>query len=303
MRGRVRTAAAILVGALVLAACGRLTGTGGDGSTGPTGGPRIEHPTGSDELVLRVEQRGGFVPFEHTLTRVPSWSLYGDGRVIVEGPQIEIYPGPALPNLLVFRLTEEGVQAVLEAARDAGLMDRDASYPNPCITDVPATVFTTTAEGRTTVVSADALGMGPSACPGVDDEARAKLEAFWSKLTDLGSWLPEGSVGPEEPYVAAEIRIYVRPYRGEPDLAQEPIAWPLETPLADLGAPFEGAGERMRCGVVSGADLETLRPLLERANQLTPWESGGKRYGLLLRPLLPDEHGCETPLPSVGRSS
>jgi hypothetical protein len=293
MRQGVRTAAVIVAGALVLAACGRLTDAGGGGDTGPTGptGPGIDHPTGSDELVLRVEQQGGFVPFEYALTRVPSWSLYGDGRVIVEGPQIMIYPGPALPNLLVSRLTEEGVQAVLAAAREAGLMERDASYPNPCVTDAPTTVFTTTAEGHTTVVSADALGMGPGACPGVDDEARAKLETFWSKLTDLASWLPEGSVGPEEPYVAAEIRIYVRPYRGEPDLAQEPIAWPLETPLADFGEPFEG-GERTRCGVVSGADLETLLPLLERANQLTPWESEGRRYGLLLRPLLPDEHGC-----------
>lgn len=287
-----RSTAMIVAGALLLAACGRLTGGGGTGTTGPTGGPGIEHPTGADELVLRVEQRDGFVPFEYTLTQVPSWSLYGDGRVIVVGPQIEIYPGPALPNLLVFRLTEEGVQVVLAAARDAGLMDRDASYPNPCITDVPATVFTTTAGGRTTVVSADALEMGPSACPGVDDEARAKLETFWSKLTDLASWLPQGSVGAEEPYIATEIRIYVRPYRGEPDLAQEPIAWPLDTPLADFGEPFEGAGENMRCGVVSGAELETLLPLLERANQLTPWESAGERYGLLLRPLLPDEHGC-----------
>jgi hypothetical protein len=173
-------------------------------------------------------------------------------------------------------------------------MDRDASYPNPCITDVPTTVFTTTAEGRTTVVSADALGVGPSGCPGVDDGARAKLEAFRSKLTDLGSWLPEDRLGPEEPYVAAEIRIYVRPYRAEPGLAQEPIAWPLEPiawplePLAGFGEPFDG----MRCGVVRGAELEALRPLLERANQPTPWESAGGRYGLLLRPLLPDEHGC-----------
>jgi hypothetical protein len=276
----------IVAGAFALGACGRLTDAGGGEGAGPAG-PRIDHPTGSDELVLRVELRDGFVPFELTLTRVPSWSLYGDGRVIVEGPQIAIYPGPTLPALLVFRLTEEGVQAVLAAARDAGLMDRDASYPNPCITDLPTTVFTTTAEGRTTVVSADALGMGPSGCPGVDDDARAELMAFWSKVLDLASWLPEDQLGPEEPYVAAEVRIYVRPYRAEPGLAQEPIAWPLE-PLAGFGEPSEG----MRCGVVRGAELEALRPLLERANQLTPWESAGGRYGLLLRPLLPDEHGC-----------
>ncbi len=297
MRARVRTTALIVAGALVLAACGRLTGAGGGGgSTGPTGSTGstggIDHPRGPDELVLRVELQGGFVPVEYHLTRVPSWSLYGDGRVVVEGPQIEIYPGPALPNLLAFHLTEEGVQAVLAAARDAGLMEGDRRYPQPCVADAPTTVFTVVADGRTSVVSADALDLGPGSCPGVDEEARGKLAAFWAKLTDLASWLPEGSVGPEEPYVATEIRIYVRSYRGDPDLAQEPVTWPLETPLARFGEPFEGALEDVRCGVVSGADLETLRPLLERTSQLTPWESEGERYGLLLRPLLPDEHGC-----------
>lgn len=287
-----RVTAAIVVGAFVLTACGRLTGTGGGtGGTGSTG-PGIDHPTGSTELVVRVELEGGFVPIEYTLTRVPSWSLYGDGRVIVEGPQIEIYPGPALPNLLTFRITEEAVQAILEAAREAGLMHGDARYPQPCVADAPTTVFTVTAEGRTSVVSAEALDLGPSSCPGVDEEARGKLRTFWAKLTDLASWLPEGQVGPEEPYVASEIRVFVGPYRSEPDLAQEPVTWPLEAPLARFGEPFEKAGERMRCGVVSGAGLETLRPLFERANELTPWQSGGERYRLLLRPLLPDEHGC-----------
>ena len=30
--------------------------------------------------------------------RIPKLSILGDGRVIVPGPQIEIYPGPALPG-------------------------------------------------------------------------------------------------------------------------------------------------------------------------------------------------------------
>ena len=33
-------------------------------------------------------------------------------------------------------------------------------------------------------------------------------------------------------------------------------------------------------------------PLVEQANQLTPWTSDGSQYGLLFRPLLPDESGC-----------
>ena len=56
---------------------------------------------------------GGFVAPSYSLKPVPAFSLYGDGRLIIEGPQIEIYPGPALPNLLVTRISEDGVQAIL----------------------------------------------------------------------------------------------------------------------------------------------------------------------------------------------
>ncbi len=56
---------------------------------------------------------------------MPSFTLYGDGRAIVQGPITMEYPGPALPNLRQVRLTEAGVQAVLAAAQSAGLLDGD----------------------------------------------------------------------------------------------------------------------------------------------------------------------------------
>jgi hypothetical protein len=63
--------------------------------------PRVDYPTGSDDLVLRIEHVGGFVMMEHLMTRLPVISLTGDGCFVYEGPQIMIYPAPALPNLLV----------------------------------------------------------------------------------------------------------------------------------------------------------------------------------------------------------
>jgi len=281
------TATALL--SLILAACGGLSG----GGTGAGDGGAIEHPTGADELVLRVESSGGFVPVEYNLTRLPSWSLYGDGRIVTEGPQIEIYPQPALPNLLVRRVTEDGVQAILQAARDAGLMDGDVTFPNPCVADAPDTIFTMAAEGSTSVVSAAALGLdGEGACEGVDTEARAKLAAFQNDLGDLERWLPKGSVGVEEPYAVEDLRIFTLAYQGDPNLPQESVKWPLAAPLDSFGEAAEDGLEEARCGTVTGSDLEALRPSLETANQLTPWSSGAERYRLLLRPLLPDEHGC-----------
>ena len=285
---RIRTIAMTSVLSLVLAACGGLS----DDGNGTGGGGEIDHPTGANELVLRWEYQGGFVPWEYTLKRAPGWSLFGDGRIIVEGPMIEIYPGPALPNLLVTRLSEDGVQAILRAAKAAGLMDGDASYPYRCITDAATTVFTTNAEGSMSVVSAYALGDATGgSCPGVDVEARQELFDFLSKLGDL-SWLPEGSVGAEEPFTADEVRIHVLPYQGEPDLPQLPVDWPLVTALDAFGEAVQGGLAEARCGVVSGADLDALWPLMQAANDLTPWVSDGKEYRLILRPLLPDEHGC-----------
>jgi hypothetical protein len=293
--GRIGVAVAAV--AVLASACGGVGNdeTGSGGSTGATGAIGIEHPTGVDQLILRVAYEGGFVPYEYTLGSTPFWSLFGDGTLIVPGPQIEIYPGPALPNLTATPLSEEGIQAILEAARDAGLMDGDANYGDQCIADATTTVFTTSADGTTTVVSAYALDVGePSGTcgNGKDAEARAKLAAFQAKLTDLGSWLPSGSVGTERPYDPTEMRVYVLPYQGDADLPQDPIDWPLEPSLDAFGEPVRNAPAHTRCGVVTGEDLTALLAAAGKANALTPWTSGGTEYHLILRPLLPDEHTC-----------
>ncbi len=33
-------------------------------------------------------------------------------------------------------------------------------------------------------------------------------------------------------------------------------------------------------------------PAVRNANQISPWTSDGKTYGITFRPLLPDESGC-----------
>jgi hypothetical protein len=283
--------------AVLASACGGLANddTGSGGTTGATGANGIEHPTGADQVILRMAYEGGFVPYEYTLGSTPYWSLFGDGTVIVPGAQIEIYPGPALPNLTATPVSEDGIQAILEAARDAGLMDGDASYGNQCIADAATTVFTTDADGQTSVVSAYALDVGEPAgtCGnGEDADARAKLAAFQAKLTDLQSWLPNGSLGTERPYDPTEMRVYVLPYRGDAELPQDPTEWPLEPPLDSYGEPLENAPSDTRCGVVTGEDLTTLLAAARDANALTPWTSGGTDYQLIFRPLLPDEHAC-----------
>jgi hypothetical protein len=292
-----RIGVAIAAVAVLGSACGRVGNAdpGSGGATGASGATGIEHPTGANDLILGVGYEGGFVAYEYTLGTTPFWSLFGDGTLIVPGPQIEIYPGPALPNLTATPVSEDGIQAILQAARDAGLMDGDANYGDMCIADAANTVFTTTANGSTSVVSAYALDVGEptGTCGGDEDaEARAKLSAFQAKLTDLASWLPAGSLGTEAPYDPTEMRVYVLPYQGDPELPQDPIAWPLATPLDGFGEKVANAPSATRCGVVSGDDLATLLADAQHANALTPWTSGGTDYHLIFRPLLPDEHSC-----------
>jgi hypothetical protein len=279
-----RLLASLALLALLAVACGRLNDSGGGG---------IDHPTGADQPVLRMDTAGGFVPPSYSMRQIPTWSLYGDGRLITQGPQIEIYPPPALPNVLVTPISEDGVQAILQAAKDTGLMGPNADYPYACITDMPVTTFTLVADGQTHVISAYALGQAQGPCPGADTEARDKLAAFQAKLTDLQSWLPEGSIGGEKSFDPSELRVYVQPYTGtgDPNLTEPPQAWPLQTPLATFGEASKDLQDT-RCGVVSGADLTTLLPEAQRSNQLTPWTSDGTEYLLIFRPLLPDEHGC-----------
>lgn len=291
---------ALLLVALLVAGCARISGSG-QGSPSPTPSPEpsspeptpagIEHPTGSDELVLRIEYRGGFVPESYHLTRLPILSLYGDGRLVLEGPQIEIYPGPALPNLLVRDLTEEGIQSILAAALDAGLSGKDRYLRHDGIADAADTVFTVVAGGGRHETSVYALGYDEGVSED-DAKARRTLSRFLDDMTNLDPWLPEGSVGAERPFESEAIRFFVtegRPFTDE-GVEQQPVDWPLAQPLASF-LPKDNS--TYGCGSAAGDDADKLRATASQASELSPWRSEGKIFGVVFRPLLPDEQGCE----------
>jgi hypothetical protein len=290
VRRSIAAAAALL--ALVSAAC----------ADAPSSGPRSGSTTASPDpssprLVLQVTTQGGFTPVDYQLTILPSFSLYDDGTIITTGPQIEIYPQPALPSLQTQTVDGAGVDAIVAAAIDAGLDTAGdlTDMGSVAIADAPDTVFTLHADDIDTTVRVYALMALQDRPPSMSRqewEARVALNALVEDLTDLPSWLPDGSLqGEPLPYAAAGARVYVADDRGERDLAQSPIAWPLEPALASFGDDDAMIG--YRCGTVTGEDwARTLEPLAEGANQLTPWSSDGRRWSLRFRPLLPGEDGC-----------
>lgn len=284
---------AVAIVTLTLAACS-VAGSSPSGSSAPVG---ITYPTRASDLVLRLRYVGGFVPPAAHLVDLPVISVYGDGTVIVPGPQIAIFPGPALPNLQRATITPAGMQILLEAARDAGLLGPDVHYDLGGIMDASSAEFTLNAEGSVHTISAYALMESSGSPQGPDaavSEARAKLARFQAQLGNLEGLL-DGDLGGSSAYEAERIQLLVSP--GAPDnqgLAQPPIDWPLSTPLSTFGKALPDLFQGQRCGVVEGADLVLLMPLLEKASALTPWTDSDAAYGMIVRPLLPGEEGCQT---------
>jgi hypothetical protein len=281
-----------IVGIVTMAACAKAPAKSG-------GRAAIPHPEGSQQVVLRISDEGGFVSSQVLQLRVPQFSLFGDGTVVTVGPQIDIYPGPALPSVLSNRLTEDGVQSVLEAALGAGLGQQRSDLTGPGsvgVSDMATTVFTFDANGATTSLKVYALGAGRS--PGMSEDeykVRRQLQSLVTKLSTLEQWMPQGSVTATQPFEGTGTLVYVSNYRPQPQLREPEIAWPLAAPLETFGETTAGAnmGATQRCGTVTGADwTQKLRPLAAKANQLSPWTSAGFRYELAFRPLLPDETTC-----------
>lgn len=264
----------------------------------PPGSGSSPQPTDPSELVLRVTVEGGYTTVDYQLTILPTFSLYADGTIITPGPQIEIYPPPALPALESRTVSAEGVDAIVAAAIAAGLGDVGdlTDMGSVGVADAPDTVITLHTDEIDTTVRVYALSDLQERPPGMSQDefdARTALNTFVTDLGRLDAWVPEGSIQDEaEPYEASSARIFVQDYQGNDDLTQEPIAWPLEPALETFGEPSPSTGG-FRCDVVSGSDWsQHLAPAAQPANQLTPWTSEGEPWSVLFRPLLPDETGC-----------
>lgn len=285
-----RPIAPLALVALMLSACADAP-TAGGGSTSQG----ISHSGEPSDLLLRWGYEGGYTPPEFQLTNLPSFSLYGDGTVVRPGPQIEIYPGPALPSIEISKIDQAGLQAILEAALDANLDDVGdlTDMGSVGIADAADTVFTARFGDIDRTVRIYALSELSAQMPGMPDdefEARKKLLRLVEQLRSLETWLPESSVSDAAPYDPTGARALVSEYRGQPDPPQSDMGWPLATPLDGIG---EKAGAGLRCIAVTGAEwTEQLLPVVQMANQLTPWTSEGRRYAIAFRPLLPDETGC-----------
>jgi hypothetical protein len=253
----------------------------GSGGTGPTGGS-------PDDLMVRVSQEGGFVGPMFLASRMPMVSVYRDGRVLTPGPVPAIYPGPPLLTLEVRRISPADVQRLVDRTLAAGIGGQiDAGQP--AVADVPSTRFTVRTPSGLTSTAVNALGMNNGVSP-AQKAVRDRLEALQATLTDPTTMLGAGAVSSAGPYqptmLAALATAWTDP--GQPGPTPREIVWPGP---ALPGAPIGGPGS-IGCVAVSGQQLNQVLAAAGSATAVTPWASGGHRWSLTLRPLLPDETSC-----------
>lgn len=271
--------------AVVLGGCQSMRDGGTDepvpttpGVQTPGAEPPAEPPAEPGAPVLQIDVSGGFVPVGWDFSVVPQLTIYSDGRAIVHGPQILIYPGPALPNLQV---STADVDALITAARDAGLLAEPPDYGQPPIADVPTTFVTLRVDGQVYRHAAYALDPGPVPDEfGLTDEQVAARTALAEFVADANDLVATDS----EPYAIQAFGFFAWPASeggADPEPEPEVLPWPLDLALADA----------TECTLVEAPDTATLLETLERASQTTRF-SQDTIYDVFFRPLLPHETGC-----------
>ncbi|MBF9133074.1 hypothetical protein I0C86_29540 [Plantactinospora sp. S1510] len=282
----------ICVGVVLLLAAACARDGSGSGDDGPGGSGGDSGPADPNGVMLRVEHVGGFVASAARLTRVPIVTIYADGRVITEGPQIAIYPGPALPNLQQQRIPLDEVDRLIGQARAAGVGSA-VDLGRPSVTDMPSTRITVSSATGTEVLEAYALSEGGQGAGGLTEaqrNARTELQKLITVLTDLAGTLGPDVVEAAKPYQAEAVAAVAIPWQADDNgIAAPPeVAWP--GPALPGSPPSTGLDQG--CVDVRGAEATALLGAAAKANARTPWTSGGKRWLVSLRPLLPDEAGC-----------
>jgi hypothetical protein len=279
---KIRIIPVLLVAALAFAACGTDSDSPAADDSLPPVADGYEHPTGEDEIVIEYAEVGGFVPREFAFQQTPNVLLSGDGRVFGPGAQIAIYPGPLLPAVQVQTITEEGIQAILAAADEAGLLQQVEFEQPTNIADASTARVTINVNGETFVHEAYALGLAlPGEAGQENTPERQALADFIAELTDLTALVGAEELGEQtifepseygiEALVVDDLSVY-----GADGIEPTVVDWPAEVSvrLADASG----------CTVIPAAEVGEA---LTAANQLTFFEDAGVTYQVLAKPILP----------------
>ena len=280
-----------LVGAACAAGGSSPSGTPG-GSVPPSATPPpegVDHPTGATDVILRLEEGGGFVPIEYLATQAPVFTLYGDGRVIFQ-QKLEVFPEPDANGITRYRpwriaqLDGGQIEELLTfALGPGGLGAARENYGNDMVADAGTSTFTIDAGGVKKKVAIYALGM-----EGTPDElARKAFQKLANRLRDFDT----GGTIASDVYVPVAYRSVLIEREGGvgPKVAKWP--WPDLT-LADFKKDVNGAGASQfphRAMTEDEVAALGLGDVSGGAQGMVLAGPDGKEYSFVLRPFLPDE--------------
>jgi hypothetical protein len=281
--------AGLLLALLLLTACAEGGGTGTGAAPSPAPVPEtVSLPEAEDALVLQVEHTGGYVTPEMLAGRLPIASVYGDGRVITQGPVPAIYPGSAWPNLQVQQADRATVQELADRALAAGI-DETTELGRPPIADAPSTRFTLVTDDGAITREVYALqeGAGAGGLTAEQETARSELQDLFSELTDLPATLGPDDAAPAS-YEPTAVAVLARPWTEPADELTHPkLPWPGP---ALPGEPIATGGT---CVTATGDQAQAVADAAREATTLTPWVGAdGVRWAITFRPLLPHESSC-----------
>jgi len=299
-RRRLGGLAAFAPGLCLVAACS--AGTPPSPSASPAASaasPAL--PPGAADFVIRASWTQALPP-RSTFGSLPILVVTTDGRVLTQGPVMEIYPGPLVAPVVERPISPGGVARLLQDASDAGILRPDGDFTGgTMMPGAAAARLQVVVDGVAYDLVGDANGATPcpptQSCPAPIPGTPAAFATYWYRLLDVAGWL-EPELGPEREHTPAAYAVIVGP-PPEPWPGAAPAVWPSdEPPLDRFGAPVKGE-PGTRCGTADGGLADALRPLFAGATQLTPFvatASASATHGLTVRPLLPGDGDPCVPL-------
>lgn len=243
---------------------------------------KVEHPTDPTAIVLRINEIGGFVPPTFTSMMAPRFTLYGDNTVVFR-PTTDP-TGNGYPPFVKATMNADQVDALLSYALTRGhLANARESYENMMVADAQTTVFTIDAGGIKKVVSVSGLGIHTGQT-NPDAADFAAFEQLSGVLNDFEAQVKKGQVESVALYQPTMYRAILSEFA--------PAGPANEWPWPDLTLDDFSASEAT--GLLTGVLTA------DQASKVVEVPSGGvsnlavkapenRVFGLLLRPLLPDE--------------
>ncbi len=252
-------------------------GTTGAGAEPASGG-------GESGVLLEIGNRGGFVMIDFALRQFPTFVLTADGTLYSQGPVAEIFPGPAVPNIVRGTVGEDVMARVLQYIEDMALADVEDVFIDDAasvIADAPETYVTYFDGNGAHTISVYALGLD-----------QRPMDARVGQLTGLIDTLTSAAATSTESYVPERFELHAFDGgAGDPDLANT-MPWPLDVAYDDIVVGETGTG----CVLVEGAAADELYPVIAKANELTRFDDGTAERGLVFKPLFPHQSSDCRPL-------